>query len=169
MEERRHVLSLIVENRPGVLSRISGLLTRRGFNIESLSAAETEDRSISLIIIVFEANDATAEQINKQLEKQVDVYEIKELTAPDAVTREHLMVKVKANPEERMSLISVAGIFRAHIVDVSPKSMIMELTGEASKTEAFIEAVKPYGIIQVARSGAIGLSRLGAPQLNKDI
>ena len=167
MEERRYVLSLIVQNKAGVLSRISGLLTRRGFNIDSISAAETEKPEISLIIIVFQADEHTAEQIKKQLEKQVDVYEIRELRAPESVTREHAMIKIKAAPDERNSIIAVAGIYRASIVDVSPETMIVELTGESSKTKAFIEAVRPYGIIQVARSGIIGMSRTEAPVLKE--
>lgn len=166
--EKRYIYSLFVENKPGVLSRISGLLTRRGFNIESISAAETERAGISLLMVEFFADEAMAEQIKKQLDKQVDVYEIKELRAPEAVTREHIMVKVKAEPDERMSLISVAGIFRANVIDVSPQSMIVELTGEASKLKAFIEALKPYGIIQVARTGAIGMIRQGEPHLEKE-
>ena len=167
MEERRHVLSLIVQNKTGVFSRISGLLTRRGFNIDSISAAETESSEVSLIVIEFKADSKAAEQIKKQLDKQVDIFEIKELIAPDAVTREHVMIKVKAAPDERSSIIAVAGIFRASVVDVSPDTMIVELTGESTKTNAFIEAVKPYGIIQVARSGMIGMSRLGAPVLKE--
>lgn len=167
MEKRRYVLSLIVQNKAGVLSRISGLLTRRGFNIDSISAAETETPEISLMIIVFQADEHTAEQIKKQLDKQVDVYEIRELKSPEAVTREHVMIKVKAAPDERSSIISVAGIFRASIVDVSPETMIVELTGESSKTKAFIEAIQSYGIVQVARSGIIGMSRREAPVLKE--
>jgi len=166
--ERRYVLSLIVQNIPGVLSRISGLLTRRGFNIDTISAAETENPEISLIVVVFSATEKTAEQIRKQLQKQVDVYEIKVLEAPHAVTREHVMVKVAATPEERASIISVAGIFRSNIIDVSPTTMIIELTGETTKTQAFIETIKPYGIIQVARSGIIGMERLGSPEIHKN-
>lgn len=161
MEERKYVLSLIVQNKTGVFSRISGLLTRRGFNIDSISAAVTETDDISLIVIEFKASEKAANQIKKQLEKQYDVYQIKELKSPDAVTREHIMIKLKAAPDERHSIVSVASIFRASVVDVSPRTMIVELTGESSKTNAFIEAVKPYGIIQVVRSGVVGMERSG--------
>lgn len=165
--EQRYVFALTVQNIPGVLARISGLLTRRGFNIDAISAAETETPEISLMMVVFRADEYTAKQIRLQLEKQVDVYSLKELKSPEAVIREHVMIKVEAQPSERMEIISVAGIYRASIVDVSPESMIIELTGESSKTAAFVEAVKPYGIIQVARASVIGMQRQGKPVLKK--
>ncbi|MBQ1302527.1 MAG: acetolactate synthase small subunit [Firmicutes bacterium] len=166
--EKRYIYSLIVQNRAGVLSRIAGLLTRRGFNIETCSAAETENPGVSLIVVVFRSDEKNAIQIKKQLEKQVDVFEVRELTSDSSVTREHVMVKVSANEDERINIISVAGIFRANIIDVSPKSMIIELTGNTGKIDAFIETIKPFGINQVARAGMIGIERLGnAPLMHK--
>ena len=156
---RRYVLSVLVENRSGVLSRLSGLITRRGFNIDSLTVAETEDPGRSRMTIVLHCDESVVEQMKKQLQKQVDVIEVTELMAHESVTREHVMVKVAATPETRMSVISVADIFRANIIDVGAEAMIVELTGESAKTEAFIETVKPFGILQVVRSGITGLER----------
>ncbi len=164
---RRYVLSVLVENRSGVLSRISGLITRRGFNIDSLTVAETENPAISRMTIVLHCDESVVEQMKKQLEKQVDVKEVAELVEHESVTREHVMVKVAATPENRMSVLSVAEIFRANIVDVAAEAMIIELTGESNKTEAFIETVRPFGILQVVRSGITGLER-GAKVPGKD-
>lgn len=162
--EKRYVLALQVQNKVGVLSRINALLTRRGFNIDSMSAAETDNPDIFWIIVAFRADESNAEQIKRQLSKQIDVYKILDLRAPDAVTREHIMIKVAAKPEERSSIISVAGIFRANVIDVSPSSMIIELTGETTKTKAFLETIKTFGILEVARSGIIGMNRLDVPE-----
>lgn len=156
---RRYVISVLVENRSGVLSRLSGLITRRGFNIDSLTVAETEDPGRSRMTIVLHCDESVVEQMKKQLEKQVDVIEVIELMEHQSVTREHVMVKVAATPETRMSVISVADIFRANIIDVAAEAMIVELTGESTKTEAFIETVRPFGILQVVRSGITGLQR----------
>ncbi|MDP4153294.1 MAG: acetolactate synthase small subunit [Bacillota bacterium] len=156
---RRCVLSTLVENHAGVLSRITGLFTRRGYNIDSLSVGVTENPDLSRMTIALHADEQTIEQIKKQLDKQVDVIEVTELEAGQSVTREHVLIKVKATPEDRMSLISITNIFRANIVDVSSESLMVELTGDSSKTEAFIEIVKPFGILQVVRSGLTGLKR----------
>jgi len=156
---RRYVLSALVENHSGVLSRISGLFTRRGYNIDSLSVAVTEDPKKSRMTITLHADQETVEQISKQLEKQVDVIEVTELEPNMSVTREHVLIKIKADPSDRMSIVAVTDIFRANIVDVSGENMIIELTGDSTKTEAFIEIVKPFGIIQVVRSGLTGLKR----------
>ena len=156
---KRYVLSVLVENHSGVLSRISGLITRRGVNIDSLTVAETENPGISRMTVVLHCDEGVVEQVKKQLEKQVDVIEVVELVEHMSVTREHVMVKVAATPENRMSVLSVAEIFRANIVDVAAEAMIIELTGESTKTEAFIETVRPFGIQQVVRSGITGLER----------
>ncbi len=159
MSTQRYVFSALVENRPGVLSRVSGLFTRRGYNIDSLVVAETEDPRHSRMTIVLHADEITAMQIKHQLEKLIDVIEIRELSPENAVTREHVMVKIAASDENRMSVISLAGIFRANIIHVSPQSMIIELTGDTTKTEAFIEIVRPFGILAAVRSGISGLER----------
>lgn len=159
MTIQRYVFSALVENRPGVLSRVSGLFTRRGYNIDSLTVAETETPAHSRMTIALHSDENTAMQIKHQLEKLIDVIEVRELLANASVTREHVLVKVAANTDNRMSIISLTNIFRANIVDVSPDNMIIELTGESTKTEAFIEIVRPFGILQAVRSGISGLER----------
>ena len=156
---KRYVLSVLVENVSGVLNRISGLITRRGFNIDSLTVAQTEDAARSRMTIVIHCDESVIEQVRKQLEKQVDVISVIELKPDESVTREHVMVKIHAEPKERVSVISMAGVFRANVVDVGEESMIVELTGESSKVEAFIEIVKPLGLVEVVRSGITGLTR----------
>ncbi len=159
MTSKRYVFSALVENRPGVLSRVSGLFTRRGYNIDSLTVAETEDSSYSRMTIALHSDENTAMQIKHQLEKLQDTIEVRELTSGQSVTREYVLVKVAATAEHRMSIISLTNIFRANIVDVSPDNMIIELTGDTTKTEAFIEIVRPFGILQAVRSGISGLER----------
>jgi len=159
MTKKRYVFSTLVENRPGVLSRVSGLFTRRGYNIDSLTVAETEDPSYSRMTIALHSDENTAMQIKHQLEKLLDVIEVRELTSGQSVTREYVLVKIAATAEQRMSVISLTNIFRANIVDVSPDNMIIELTGDTTKTEAFIEIVRPFGILQAVRSGISGMER----------
>ena len=157
--EKRYVYSALVENRPGVLSRVSGLFTRRGYNIDSLTVAETENPAYSRMTIALHSDARTAEQIRHQLRKLIDVIEVVELSEGASVTREHVLIKLAASAEDRMSVISLTSIFRANIVDVSPDNMIVELTGDSTKTEAFIEIVRPFGILQAVRSGVSGLER----------
>ena len=159
MTINRYVFSALVENRPGVLSRVSGLFTRRGYNIDSLTVAETETPEHSRMTIALHSDENTAMQIKHQLEKLIDVIEVRELDPDYSVTREHVMVKIGATAEDRMAVISLTNIFRANIIDVSPDNMIIELTGDSTKTEAFIEIVRPFGIIQAVRSGISGLER----------
>ena len=159
MKQSRYVFSALVENRPGVLSRVSGLFTRRGYNIDSLTVAETENPVFSRMTIVLHADDNTAMQIKHQLEKLIDVIEVIELEAAFSVTREHVLIKVAATADNRMEIISLASIFRANIIDVSPGNLVIELTGDTTKTEAFIEIVRPFGILQAVRSGISGLAR----------
>jgi len=159
MTVKRYVFSALVENRPGVLSRVSGLFTRRGYNIDSLTVAETENPKLSRMTIALHSDENTAMQIKHQLEKLIDVISVRELTSETSVTREYVLIKVAATAEHRMSIISLTNIFRANIVDVSPDNMIIELTGDSTKTEAFIEIVRPFGIVQAVRSGITGLER----------
>ncbi len=159
MTSKRYVFSALVENRPGVLSRVTGLFTRRGYNIDSLTVAETENSKHSRMTIALHSDENTAMQIKHQLEKLIDVIEIRELTQGFSVTREYVLIKVAASMENRMSIISLTNIVRANIVDVSPENMIIELTGDSTKTEAFIEIVRPFGILQAVRSGISGLER----------
>lgn len=156
---RRQVLSLLVENTPGVVSHISGLFSRRGFNIDSFSAGVTADPRFTRVTVVARGDEQILEQIQKQLAKLEDVIDIKELEAGNSVCRELILVKLRAKDTDRQAILSVANIFRAKIVDVSSDSMVIELTGDQSKLDAFIDLVRGYDILELARTGETGLSR----------
>lgn len=153
------VLSLLVDNQAGVLSRVSGLFSRRGYNIDSLTVGETENPNFSRMTVVASGEPEVLEQIQKQLAKLVDVVEIKALTPEASVTRELILVKVSADAEQRHKVSEIADIFRAKIVDVSKNSMMMELTGNSAKLEAFINLLEGFHIQQLVRTGVAGLSR----------
>lgn len=156
-----HVLSILLENQAGVLSRVSGLFTRRGYNIESLSVGVTEDPNLSRITVVT-VGDATAiAQICKQLEKLVEVQKVTELLPGDSVLRELALIKVQAIAKSRGEVADIVKIFRATIIDVSPSSMTIELTGQQSKVNAFIELLTPYGVIEIVRTGLAAIQRGG--------
>ncbi len=156
---RKKVFQLLVDNTSGVLSRISGLFSRRGYNIESITAGVTADPRYTRITIVTSGDDEILDQIEKQVAKLVDVRDIKELKPNESVYRELAMIKVKASSEERQGVISVADIFRAKIVDVAKDSLIIELTGNQEKIEAFINLLDSYEILELARTGIAGLGR----------
>lgn len=153
------VLSLLVDNQAGVLSRVSGLFSRRGYNIDSLTVGETENPNFSRMTVVASGEPEALEQIQKQLAKLVDVVEIKALTPETSVTRELILVKVSADAEERHKITEIADIFRAKIVDVSKNSVMLELTGNSAKLEAFISLLEGFHIQQLVRTGVAGLSR----------
>lgn len=153
------VFSLIVDNTSGVLSRISGLFSRRGYNIESITAGVTADPKYTRITIVTSGDEDILDQIEKQVEKLIDVRHIKVLEPDNSVYRELAMVKVKVNAEGRQGLVAMSDIFRAKIVDVANDSVIVELTGTKSKIEAFINLLCDYEILELARTGIAGLSR----------
>ena len=155
----RKVLQLLVDNTSGVLSRISGLFSRRGYNIESITAGVTADPRYTRITIVTSGDDEILDQIEKQVAKLVDVRDIKELRPGESVYRELALIKVKVSAERRQGVISVVDIFRAKIVDVSKDSMIIELTGNQEKIEAFIDLLDGYEILELARTGIAGLGR----------
>lgn len=156
---QRKVFQLLADNKSGVLSRITGLFSRRGYNIESITAGVTADPRFSRITIVTSGDDQILEQIEKQVAKLVDVRDIKELRPNDSVYRELAMVKVRAEASERQGIISLAGIFRANIVDVAADSLIVEMTGNQAKIEAFISLLDGYEILELARTGIAGLGR----------
>lgn len=156
---RRMVLSILVENTSGVLSRVAGLFSRRGYNIDSLSVGETHNPAISRMTVAVTGEELTLEQIEKQLNKLEDVIEIKELADGESVCRELILVKVKADASKRQAIIAVADIFRAKIVDVAKESLMIELTGNQSKINAFIELLDGFEILQLVRTGLTGLSR----------
>src|SRR5919198_2645658 len=158
---RSHIISVLVENRVGVLARVAGLFTGRGFNIESLAVAETEEPTLSRMTIVTSGDARIIEQVTKQLNKLVDVIKVVDLSRENFVDRELILVKVKAEPEVRAEILRITDIFRGNIIDVSPKSYIVEVTGDEDKIQAFLDLVKPLGILEVVRTGPIALSRGG--------
>ncbi len=156
---RKMVLSILVDNTSGVLSRVAGLFSRRGYNIDSLTVGETENNAFSRMTVVVNGDDNILEQITKQLEKLEDVKEIKELKDQESVCRELVLVKVAANQEDRQAVIAVAGIFRANIVDVAKDSLMVELTGNQAKIDAFINLLEGFTIRELVRTGITGLLR----------
>ena len=157
--KRQRVFSLSVDKNPGVLSRVSGLFSRRGYSIDSITAGVTADPRFTRITIVASGDELILSQIEKQVRKLEDVIEIKVLQPEDSVYRELIMVKVRANKTERTEIISVADIFRAKIVDVEKDSLMVELTGNGSKVDAFLELLEGYEILELARTGITGLQR----------
>lgn len=156
---KRRVYSLLVDNNPGVLSRIAGLFSRRGYSIDSITAGVTSDPRFTRITIVASGDELILAQIEKQVRKLEDVIEIKVLPDGESVCRELIMVKVKVNAAQRTEVISIADIFRAKIVDVEKESLMIELTGNQSKLDAFLHLLDGYEILELARTGITGLSR----------
>ncbi len=156
---QNRVFQIMVDNSTGVLSRISGLFSRRGYNIESITAGVTADPRYTRITIVASGDDEILEQIEKQVAKLVDVRDIRELKPENSVYRELIMIKVRATADQRQNIISVADIFRAKVIDVSKESIMLELTGNQSKIEAFINLLDGYEILELARTGIAGLGR----------
>ena len=156
---QKKVFQLIVDNTAGVLSRISGLFSRRGYNIESITAGVTADPRFTRITIVASGDDVILEQIEKQVAKLVDVRHIKELKPDDSVYRELALIKVRATADDRQGIMSICDIFRAKVIDVSTESIMMELTGTQSKIDAFLKMMENYQILELARTGIAGLSR----------
>jgi acetolactate synthase-1/3 small subunit len=155
----RHTINVLVENEFGVLARVAGLFSGRGFNIESLSVAETLDPSISTMTIVTRGEDQILEQITKQLNKLVSVIKVTDLLGKEYVAREMVLVKVAAKTETRAEILNISDIFRGKVVDVSPKSYTIEVTGDVEKIKAFLALLKPMGIKEVARTGQVALVR----------
>ena len=153
------VLSLLVENTAGVLSRVSGLFSRRGYNITSLTVGETSDPKYSRMTVVAEGDQMILDQIRRQLGKLIDVVDIKLLEPEKSVSRELVLVKVRVVDDQRQSVITMANVFRGKIVDVGMDSLIIELTGQQNKLDAFIRLLKDYEILEIARTGITGLSR----------
>lgn len=156
---QKKVFQLLVDNNAGVLSRISGLFSRRGYSIESITAGITADPRFSRITIVAAGDDVILDQIEKQVAKLVDVQDIKELKPDHSVYRELALIKVKAAIHDRQGILAIADIFRANIIDVAPESLIIEMTGDQSKIEAFINLLAGYEILELARTGIAGLAR----------
>lgn len=155
----RHTLSVLVEDKPGVLARVSGLFARRMFNIDSLAVGPTEVPGISRITVVVDADGHLLEQVTKQLNKLIHVLKIVELTDDHSAQRDHILIKVRADAAARIQVTQAADLFRAKIVDVSTESVIIEATGSANKINALLEVLEPFGVREIVRAGTIALSR----------
>ncbi len=155
----QYVIGVIVSNVSGVLSRVSGMFTRRGFNIDSLTVGETESSSFSRITIAFHGDEYLKDRILLQLRKLHDVREVEVLDRHETVVRELLLIKVRNTPQSRQDIMTAVEIFRSKIVDYSPRALVCELTGETSKIDAFIELLKPYGIMEMCRTGLVAIER----------
>ena len=155
----RHTLSVLVENKPGVLVRIAGLFARRGFNIDSLAVGPTEHEEISRITIVVNCDEHPLEQVTKQLNKLINVLKIVELEPANAVQRELMLVKARADGESRSQLLEIVQVFRAKVVDVSPEAITIEATGTQDKLDALLRMIEPFGIKELAQSGVVGIGR----------
>ncbi|KIC67292.1 acetolactate synthase small subunit [Kocuria rhizophila] len=155
----RHTLSVLVEDKPGVLTRVAGLFARRAFNIHSLAVGPTELSGISRITVVVDADGELLEQVTKQLNKLVNVIKIVELTPESSVQRDHIMVKVRADAATRLQVTQAADLFRATIVDVSTESVVIESTGSRDKIHALLDVLEPFGIREIVRAGTVALGR----------
>jgi acetolactate synthase-1/3 small subunit len=158
-EPRKHTISVLVENKFGVLSRVAGLFSARGYNIESLSVGETLDPSVSRMTIVVTGDEFVIEQVMKQLHKLIDVIKVDDLTDDSHVERELVLIRVNAEPQHRAEILRTVDIFRAKVVDVTPVSFVLEATGDEGKLEALLELLRPMGIQEVVRTGKVAISR----------
>ena len=156
-----HVLSLLVEDKPGLLTRVAGLFARRGFNIESLAVGVTEIEGLSRITVVVDVDRTPLEQVTKQLNKLVNVIKVVELDSGESVIREHLLVKVRTDSATRSQVLEAAALFRANVVDVTSDALVIEVTGDNGKVQALLRLLEPYGIKEIARSGALAIGRGG--------
>lgn len=155
----RHVISALVENKPGVLAHISGMFSARGFNIDSLTVGETEDARFSRMTVVTTGDDTVIEQIRKQLERLVDVIKVVDFSGQDYVERDLMLIKVHAPPGRRGEVFELAEVFKCKVVDIGSKHVMLEVVGPENKLEALITMLKPYGIKEMARTGRVGLRR----------
>ena len=158
----RHVLSALVQNQPGVLAHVSGMLASRGFNIDSLAVGETEDPQLSRMTFVVHGDDNVLDQVRKQLDKIVSIVRVDDISSENYVERDLMLIKVQAPSAKRMEIVLLVEMFRARVVDISPDNMMIELSGSEAKIEAFIELMRPFGILELARTGRIALVR-GTP------
>ncbi len=158
---RQHTITALVENRPGVLARVAGLFSRRGYNIESLAVSITEDPSVSRITLVVNGDERTLDQIEKQLNKLIDVIKVYDYSNTPALDRELALIKVTAGPDRRSEIMQICTIFRAKIIDVAERTLTIEVTGTVDKVDALQNMLRPYGIKELVRTGRIALSRGG--------
>ncbi len=158
----RHVLSALVQNQPGVLAQISGMLASRGFNIDSLAVGETEVKDLARMTFVVRGDDAELEQVRKQLDKVVTVVRVMDISSENFVERDLMLIKVRANPQQRIEVSLLVEMFRGRVIDVTHDTLMVEVSGQEGKIEAFIDLMRPHGIIELARTGRIALVR-GTP------
>jgi acetolactate synthase-1/3 small subunit len=156
-----HVLSLLVEDKPGLLTRVAGLFARRGFNIESLAVGASEIEGLSRITVVVDVEELPLEQVTKQLNKLINVIKIVELDPAQAVTREHLLIKVRVDNSTRSQILEAVTLFRASVVDVATDALVIEVTGDSGKIRALLSILEPYGIKEIAQSGLLAIGRGG--------
>ncbi|MBG6056198.1 acetolactate synthase-1/3 small subunit [Salinibacterium sp. CAN_S4] len=156
-----HVLSLLVEDKPGLLTRVAGLFARRGFNIESLAVGKSEIDGLSRITVVVDVEELPLEQVTKQLNKLINVIKIVELDPETSVTREHLLIKVRVDNTTRSQVLEAVNLFRARVVDVATDALVIETTGDSGKIQAFLRVLEPYGIKEIAQSGLLAIGRGG--------
>ena len=156
-----HVLSLLVEDKPGLLTRVAGLFARRGFNIESLAVGATEIEGLSRITIAVDVEDAPLEQVTKQLNKLINVIKIVELDPAQSVQREHLLIKVRVDNSNRSQILEAVTLFRARVVDVATDALVIEVTGDSGKVQALLRVLEPYGIKEIVQSGLLAVGRGG--------
>ena len=154
-----HVLSLLVEDKPGLLTRVAGLFARRGYNINSLSVGTTEVEGLSRITLVIDVADSPLEQVTKQLNKLINVLKIVELEPGQSVQREHMLVKVRIDQSTRSQILEAVNLFRARVVDVAPDSLVIEVTGDTQKISALLKVLEPFGIKEIAQSGLLAMGR----------
>ncbi len=159
MNDKQHIISVLVENQMGVLARIAGLFSGRAFNIDSLTVAETDDKTVSRMTITSSGDEKIIEQITKQLNKLIDVIKVFDLTGEQFVDRELVLIKVNAEAQVRSEVIQIVDIFRARIVDVTPTTVMIETTGDEDKLTAIIDMLRPYGIREMARTGKVAMLR----------
>ena len=156
-----HVLSLLVEDKPGLLTRVAGLFARRGFNINSLAVGPTEIEGLSRITVVVDVDELPLEQVTKQLNKLVNVIKIVELDPTQSVHREHMLIKVRVDNTTRSQIIEAVNLFRARVVDVATDALVIEVTGDSGKVQALLRVLEPYGIREIAQSGLLAIGRGG--------
>lgn len=163
-----HVLSLLVEDKPGLLTRVAGLFARRGFNIESLAVGRSELEGLSRITVVVDVEDLPLEQVTKQLNKLINVIKIVELDPVQSVQREHLLIKVRVDNTTRSQVLEAVNLFRARVVDVATDALVIEVTGDSGKTQALLKVLEPYGIKEMAQSGLLAIGR-GAKSITERV
>jgi acetolactate synthase I/III small subunit len=161
----KHIINALVENKPGVLAHVAGMFAARGFNIDSLVVGRTEDAKLSRMTIVVIGDDRVLEQVRKQLAKIVPVVKVQDYAGQPLVTRDLMLIAIAAPPEKRTELFAMIEMFRGHVVDIAPKSLMIEVSGPESKIDAFIDVCRPYGIKSVARTGTIAMPRQAKTEL----